>query len=86
MKVEDFFSQHNIIDLSFFNFSNAITAAYFAKAIAIQPGLADAYFHLGLVRGDQGNIQEATSHFRQVLQLDPAHGEAQQHLTALTDE
>ena len=31
MKVEDFFSQHNIIDLSFFNFSNAITAAYFAK-------------------------------------------------------
>ena len=31
MKIEDFFNQHNIIDLSFFNFSNAITAAYFAK-------------------------------------------------------
>ena len=31
MKIEDFFNQNNIIDLSFFNFSNAITAAYFAK-------------------------------------------------------
>ena len=31
MNIEDFFNQHNIIDLSFFNFSNAITAAYFAK-------------------------------------------------------
>ncbi len=31
MKVEDFFNQSNIIDLSFFNFRNAITAAYFAN-------------------------------------------------------
>ena len=31
MKIEDFFNQNNIIDLSFFNFSNAITACYFAK-------------------------------------------------------
>ncbi|HBR60535.1 MAG TPA: adenylate/guanylate cyclase domain-containing protein [Deltaproteobacteria bacterium] len=31
MKVEDFFNQQNIIDLSFFNFSNAITACYYAK-------------------------------------------------------
>ena len=31
MKIEEFFNQQNIIDLSFFNFSNAITAAYFAK-------------------------------------------------------
>jgi class 3 adenylate cyclase len=30
MKLEDFFNQHNIVDLSFFNFRNAITAAYFA--------------------------------------------------------
>ena len=30
MKLEDFFNQNNIIDLSFFNFRNAITAAYFA--------------------------------------------------------
>ena len=39
MKVEDFFSQHNIIDLSFFNFSNAITAAYFAKDVLEQLGI-----------------------------------------------
>ena len=32
MKVEDFFNQGNIIDLSFFNFRNAITAAYFANS------------------------------------------------------
>ena len=31
MKLEDFFNDHNIIDLSFFNFKNAITAAYFAN-------------------------------------------------------
>ena len=31
MKLEDFFNQTTIIDLSFFNFRNAITAAYFAN-------------------------------------------------------
>jgi len=31
MKVEELFNQSNIIDLSFFNFRNAITAAYFAN-------------------------------------------------------
>ena len=31
MKIEDFFNQQNIIDLSFFNFFNAITACYYAK-------------------------------------------------------
>ena len=31
MKVEDLFNQANIVDLSFFNFRNAITAAYFAN-------------------------------------------------------
>lgn len=32
MKIEDFFNQSNVIDLSFFNFRNAITAAYFANS------------------------------------------------------
>jgi adenylate cyclase len=32
MKIEEFFDRGNMIDLSFFNFSNAITAAYFADA------------------------------------------------------
>jgi class 3 adenylate cyclase len=31
MKVEDLFNQNNIVDLSFFNFRNAITAAYYAN-------------------------------------------------------
>ncbi|MHA1529477.1 MAG: adenylate/guanylate cyclase domain-containing protein [Alphaproteobacteria bacterium] len=31
MKVEDLFNQSNIVELSFFNFRNAITAAYFAN-------------------------------------------------------
>ena len=31
MNLEDFFNQRNIVDLSFFNFRNAITAAYFAN-------------------------------------------------------
>ena len=32
MKAEDLFNQTNIVDLSFFNFRNAITAAYFANS------------------------------------------------------
>jgi class 3 adenylate cyclase len=32
MQIEDFFNQPNIVDLAFFNFTNAITAAYFADA------------------------------------------------------
>jgi adenylate cyclase len=32
MKIEEFFNQRNIVDLSFFNFTNAITAAYFANS------------------------------------------------------
>jgi class 3 adenylate cyclase len=32
MQIEDFFNQPNIVDLAFFNFANAITAAYFADA------------------------------------------------------
>ncbi len=31
MNLEDFLNQHNVIGLSFFNFRNAITAAYFAN-------------------------------------------------------
>jgi adenylate cyclase len=31
LKVEDFFNQSNILDLCFFNFRNAITAAFFAN-------------------------------------------------------
>ena len=31
MEVKDFLNKDSIIDLSFFNFSNAVTAAYFAK-------------------------------------------------------
>ena len=31
MDVEEFFSRASVIDLSFFNFRNAITAAYFAN-------------------------------------------------------
>ena len=37
MKIEEFFNHENIIDMSFFNFNNAITAAYFAdKDLKIQ--------------------------------------------------
>jgi len=32
MELESFFNQHNIIDLSFFNFANAITGCYFANS------------------------------------------------------
>ena len=31
MKLDKFFDEKTVIDLSFFNFSNAVTAAYFAN-------------------------------------------------------
>ena len=31
MAIEDFFNQNTIVDLSFFNFRNSVTAAYFAN-------------------------------------------------------
>ena len=31
MKIKDYFNQQNVIELGFFNFENAITAAYFAR-------------------------------------------------------
>ena len=31
MEINDFFKKEAILDLSFFNFSNAVTAAYFAS-------------------------------------------------------
>ena len=31
MKLEEFIKRESVLDLSFFNFSNAITAAYFAS-------------------------------------------------------
>ena len=31
MNIQDFFNQEKVIDLSFFNFENAITAAYYAN-------------------------------------------------------
>ena len=31
MKIDEFFNKKTVIDLSFFNFSNAVTAAYFAN-------------------------------------------------------
>jgi adenylate cyclase len=31
MAIEDFFNEKTIIDLSFFNFRNSVTAAYFAN-------------------------------------------------------
>ena len=31
MKIENFIKKETLIDLSFFNFSNAVTAAYFAS-------------------------------------------------------
>ena len=31
MNIQDFFNQDKVVDLSFFNFENAITAAYYAN-------------------------------------------------------
>ena len=66
MNSEDLFDQNNILDLSFFNFRNAITAAYYANSKLEILRVNDNFVKLsvvdsgvGIARSDLKNIQEA---------------------------
>ncbi|MVO18320.1 adenylate/guanylate cyclase domain-containing protein [Parasedimentitalea huanghaiensis] len=55
MKVEDLFNQKNIVELSFFNFRNAITAAYYANEDFEILKVNDNFLHFFPVLGNVSN-------------------------------
>ena len=56
MKLEDFFNKNNVIDLSFFNFRNTITAAYFADEDLRIQRVNDNFKKFFPVLGDVSNV------------------------------
>lgn len=43
----------------------------YRQALAIDPGLAEVQYHLGLVLEREGNLQQAIPHFREAVRLQP---------------
>ena len=46
------------------------------KALALEPGLAEAHYQLGRVAGEVGEVEDAGDHFRRALDLDSRHNRA----------
>lgn len=53
---------------------------YYGRALAANPALAQAHFHLGALAFKAGLEEQAVAHFEQVLQLRPDHAEAYNNL------
>ena len=50
------------------------------KAILIKPNFAEAYYNLGLVLKEQGNLEEAASNFSKAISYKPDYAEAHNNL------
>ena len=70
---------------AYINLGNAIkalgqlpeAAACYGRALALEPGLAEAHHNLGIVAGEQGHWHEAAGHFGRALASRPDYAEAQ---------
>jgi tetratricopeptide (TPR) repeat protein len=52
----------------------------FQKALALQPGLAEAHNDLGVIFERQGKLQDALQEFREVVKANPNNSEARYNL------
>ena len=50
------------------------------RALAIDPGYALAHDGLGVALYSEGQLGEATSHYRRAVELDPRNADARAHL------
>ncbi len=55
----------------------------FTQLLAIDGGVAEGYYYLGLIGEKQQNWREAFANFRKTIELDPAHADAQIRLGRL---
>ena len=58
-------------------------AGEYAAVLKVRPNQASAYVQLGLIRGAQARLDEATKAFSEALRLQPDNAPAQQHLAAI---
>lgn len=56
------------------------------KAVNIDEADPHAHYLYGLALEGSNELEEAKKHFRRVLEIDPNHPEAQQHLARLIGE
>jgi tetratricopeptide (TPR) repeat protein len=51
--------------------------------LRINPKYAKAHYNLGLALGRQGNLEEAMSHYREAVRIDPRYTKARRALEDL---
>lgn len=64
----------------------AVAESLLYRALAIDPLNADAYLSLGMVRYEQGDLEEAERYFRKALLVSHGESEACRHLGTLLNE
>ena len=53
---------------------------FYKETLRAQPEGADAYFNLGLIYTDSGDLEAAAENFKRVLEIDPNYREAKARL------
>jgi tetratricopeptide (TPR) repeat protein len=59
---------------------------YFRRALAAQPQNVLAYFNLGSVLEEMGELEQARQHLRQAVTLDPNHADAHYNLAFVAEK
>ncbi|TNE47541.1 MAG: DUF4388 domain-containing protein [Deltaproteobacteria bacterium] len=61
-----------------------LSRAYIERALQMNPIFEDAYLYLGIIRKDEGYLDEAASLFQRILLLNPGHAEAYRLLSEVS--
>ena len=73
MELKEFLNQDKITDLSFFNFSNAVTAAYFAnrnlEVLKVNDNFVNGMIHLARVYMANYDYSEAIKWCKKAIQI-----------------
>ncbi|MBN1621862.1 MAG: tetratricopeptide repeat protein [Endomicrobiales bacterium] len=79
-------NEASILEMAKFYFLNSKyneAIAEFKKALAINPGNAEAYYNLGLIHENRNNTDEAKDMYEKALAIDPDYKLAKDHLNKL---
>ena len=76
----------NILETAKFYFLNSKyeeAIAEFGKALQINPGSSEAYYHLGLIYEHRNNLELARDMYEKALAIDQDYKMAREHLNKL---